>query len=98
MSKFAYFKVYALTLAVIGAATGTAQAGSSYGCFRVTADQINIRERPYSNAAIIGTALKSAVLEKRKRWCTLRGYWCAVRSGNIEGYADKSFMEMIDCP
>lgn len=82
-----------LTLADVAA------AGKNYGCFRVTADEINIRARPYSDASVLGTVSKGAVLEKRKMLCTLRGYWCAVRTGTgIEGYADKSFLDKISCP
>jgi hypothetical protein len=84
-------------LAVI-AGVATAQAASPYGCFQVTAPELNIRDRPYRDAAVIGTAIKGDVLEKRKRWCTLRGYWCAVRKGGLNGYADKAFMAKIPCP
>lgn len=76
----------------------TANAAKNYGCFQVIAPSLNIRDRPYSDASVIGTASAGEVLEKRKRWCTLRGYWCAVRKGNLEGYADKSFLDPIKCP
>ena len=76
--------------------TGAEAAG--YGCFRATND-LNIRDRPYSSATVIGTAAKGDVLEKRKRWCTLRGYWCAVTTKNgLEGYADVAFMDKMPCP
>lgn len=76
----------------------TAAQAAGYGCFRVNTD-LNIRDRPYSDATVIGNAVKGEVLEKRKRWCTLRGYWCAVATKNgLEGYADKSFMDKMPCP
>ncbi len=76
-----------------------AAAGSKYGCFRVTTDELNIRDRPYSSASVIGAAKKGEILEKRKMLCTLRGYWCAVRTpGGLEGYADKGFMAKVPCP
>jgi hypothetical protein len=75
-----------------------AQAGKNYGCFRVITPALNIRDRPYSDAAAIGTVSAGDILEKRKRWCTLRGYWCAVRKGSLEGYADKNFLDPIECP
>jgi hypothetical protein len=75
-----------------------AEAGKNYGCFQVTTPSLNIRERPYSDARVIGTASAGDILEKRKRWCTLRGYWCAVRKGTLEGYADKSFLGTTKCP
>jgi hypothetical protein len=79
------------------ASVGMAEA-ASYGCFKVTADTINIRARPYSNAEVVGTASKGDILEKRKLICTPRGFWCAIRKGTLEGYADKSLMTKIACP
>jgi hypothetical protein len=73
-------------------------AGQGYGCFLVTAHEVNIRARPYANAKVIGTAVKGDVLIKRKLLCTLRGYWCAVRAGSVDGYVDKAFMQKITCP
>ena len=73
-------------------------AGKGFGCFLVTASEVNIRERPYSDAKVIGTAVKGDILIKRKMLCTLRGYWCAIRAGAVDGYVDKAFMEKITCP
>lgn len=81
-----------------GAVSTSAEAGQNYGCFKVLTPALNIRARPYSDAAIIGTASAGEVIEKRKRWCTLRGYWCAVRKGAVEGYADKNFLGKTACP
>lgn len=78
--------------------TAPAHAGN-YGCFVVTAQSLNVRARPYSSSEVIAVAKKGDVLEKRKLWCTWRGFWCAVRKGDIEGYADKSFMDKLSkCP
>lgn len=92
-------------LAVALSAAGTAilpsepaLAAKNYGCFQVVTPTLNIRARPYSNAAVIGTASAGEILEKRKPLCTLRGYWCAVRKGNLEGYADKNFLGKTKCP
>lgn len=86
-------------LAVAGAGVSMpAEAGQNYGCFQVVTPALNIRDRPYSDAKVIGTAVAGDILEKRKRWCTLRGYWCAVRKGTIEGYADKNFLGTTKCP
>jgi hypothetical protein len=73
-------------------------AASNYGCFKVKTPSLNIRLRPYRDAQVVGTAEAGDILEKRKRWCTLRGYWCAVRKGTLEGYADKSYLEQVPCP
>jgi hypothetical protein len=93
-SKLAAVAAACLTMASLA---GVAQA-ATYGCFKVTAETINIRARPYSNAEVIGTASKGDVLEKRKLLCTPRGFWCAIRKGSLEGYADKGFMKKIACP
>lgn len=93
-----------LTAAVLaGLGTGLvppapAQAAKNYGCFTVTTPTLNIRARPYSDAAVIGTASAGEILEKRKLFCTPRGYWCAVRKGKLEGFADKKFLGKASCP
>lgn len=85
-----------LVLSAMGA-PATA-AGQGFGCFLVTASEVNIRDRPHSDATVVGTARKGDILIKRKLWCTLRGYWCAIRAGSIDGYVDKAYMEKITCP
>jgi len=86
-----------LACAAFVALTSVAEAGI-FGCFRANTD-LNVRDRPLSSATVIGTVAKGDVLEKRKRWCTLRGYWCAVTTKTgVEGYADKSFMDKMPCP
>jgi hypothetical protein len=95
-TKFKFVSAMAGCVAFVALAA-TAQA-AGYGCFRANTD-INIRDRPYSSATVIGNVAKGEVLEKRKRWCTLRGYWCAVTTkGGLEGYADKEFMDKMPCP
>ncbi len=75
-----------------------AQAANNYGCFKVTASSLNIRARPYSTADVIGVASRGDILEQRKLFCTPRGFWCAIRKGSLEGYADKANMRKINCP
>lgn len=87
----------AATLVVGAGAPGAVQA-ASYGCFKVTANHLNIRDRPYSTAEVIGVADRGDILEQRKLICTPRGFWCAVRKGALEGYADKANMRKIACP
>lgn len=94
-------KRFGMVLAVaIGFLSGPAFAagGKNYGCFEVTAHEVNIRARPYSDAAVVATAKKGDVLVKRKMLCTLRGYWCAVRAGSTDGYVDKAYMAKTACP
>ncbi len=93
------FSAVLTSLAVMAVVSGPAAAASKYGCFKVVSDELNIRDRPYSTATVIGTAKAGEVLEKRKWLCTLRGYWCAVRTQDgAEGYADKAYLEKTDCP
>lgn len=87
-----------LALVAIPAPLGTADAASGYGCFKVTTPSLNIRARPYRDSQVVGTASAGDIVVKRKRWCTLRGYWCAIRKGTLDGYADKSFLEKTACP
>lgn len=87
----------ALGLAVVAVAPGAAQA-AKYGCFKVTTGSLNIRATPHSTAGVIGVAQRGDILEKRKLFCTPRGFWCAIRKGTLEGYADKSHMRKIACP
>lgn len=82
----------------LGGLPGPGAAASKYGCFKVTSDTLNIRDKPYSTASVIGTAVKGEILEKRKQWCTPRGFWCAIRQEPLDGYADKNFMTKVPCP
>lgn len=79
-------------------AVSTTAEAASYGCFKVTVPHLNIRARPYSSSDVIGVAHRGDILEKRKLFCTPRGFWCAVRRGGLEGYADKSNMRKVSCP
>ncbi|HML44630.1 MAG: SH3 domain-containing protein [Hyphomicrobium zavarzinii] len=85
-------------LVALSGFSAEAQAATKYGCFKVTVPSLNLRARPYSTADVIGVAHKGDILEKRKLFCTPRGFWCAVRKGSLEGYADKSNMAKIACP
>lgn len=87
----------ACAAALAGILAVEAEAGDGYGCFRVITD-LNIRDSAFSSSPVIATASKGEILVKARRWCTLRGYWCAVRKGGVTGWADKEFMEKIDCP
>ena len=81
-----------------GFAADVQAAANNYGCFKVTSSSLNIRARPYSTSDVIGAASRGDILEKRKLFCTPRGFWCAIRKGSLEGYADKSNMAKITCP
>ncbi|WP_334146562.1 SH3 domain-containing protein [Hyphomicrobium sp.] len=96
-TKSMFALAVAAALAVGAGAPGEVQA-ASYGCFKVTASHLNIRDRPYSSAEVIGVVNRGDILEQRKLICTPRGFWCAVRKGSLEGYADKANMRKIACP
>jgi hypothetical protein len=93
-----YLAVVLAAAAAVTVAPAPGARAATYGCFEVTASSLYIRARPYSDSDILTTASKGEILEKRKLWCTPRGYWCAVRKGTTEGYADKSFMKKVACP
>jgi hypothetical protein len=92
------------SLVGIGIFAPAAQAQSTsirpaYGCFKVTAPQINIRGTAFSTGPVVATASKNEILIKRRRFCTLRGYWCAVTTNaGIQGFADKNLMAVAACP
>lgn len=97
-SKFTRAAVIAaLAVGTIAPVAGSAEA-ATYGCFKVTAGHLNIRAKPYASSDVIGVAKRGEVLEKRKMFCTPRGFWCAVRHGSLEGYADKDNMVKVTCP
>lgn len=98
-AMFAFAAVAGLAVFAGVPMTGSMEAQAApYGCFRVTAKHLNIRARPYSSAEVIGVANRGDILEKRKLFCTPRGFWCAIRKGPLEGYADKNNMRKVDCP
>ncbi len=78
--------------------TSSDAEAATYGCYRVTAANLNLRSRPLSTAPVVGVAHRGDILEQRKFFCTPRGFWCAVRKGSVEGYADKAYMRKITCP
>ena len=88
--------------ALLGATVAAAQSTSvrpAYGCFKVTAAELNIRETAFSSGAVVALASKGDILVKRKRFCTLRGFWCAVSTlKGVDGYADKSMIAVAPCP
>lgn len=97
-SLFAGLSVVA-SLLVAGTAEAQVTTRPKHGCYRVVgAEAINIRERPFSTSAVIGTASRGEILIKWRSWCTLRGFWCPVQSGAIRGHADKSYLEPAPCP
>ena len=88
--------------ALLGASFAAAQSTSvrpAYGCFKVTAAELNIRDKAFASGAVIATVSKGETLIKRRRFCTLRGYWCAVTTNKgIQGYADKTSIAVAPCP
>lgn len=90
--------VAAVGLTAFAALPAADAQAAKYGCFKVTAASLNVRKTPHSSADVIGVVKRGDILEKRKLFCTPRGFWCAVRKGSLEGYADKSNMAKVPCP
>lgn len=78
-------------------ASAQSSARPAFGCFTANAD-LNIRDKAFASGAVIATAEAGDILVKRKRFCTLRGFWCAVSYDGVDGWADKSFMTVTPCP
>ena len=96
-TKFLSAALAVVLMAAFSAAPAFA-AKKGFGCYLVTVDSLNVRERPYSNADVVGVVYKGDILIKRRLFCTLRGFWCAVRAGSMKGYVDKSYIQKITCP
>lgn len=91
--------MFALLLAGLAMTPSSAKADDSYGCYEVVgASSINIRERAWSKSEVLTTAKRGMILNKWKRYCALRGFWCPVQLGNIKGHASKDFLEKVPCP
>lgn len=92
----------ALIACAIAGSPATAQTTThrpAYGCFKVTVPELNIRQTAFSTGAVVATAYKNEILVKRRRFCTLRGFWCPVTTNKgIQGFADKSMMAVAACP
>jgi hypothetical protein len=88
----------AVSLFAANPAANAATGGYGYGCFRANT-AMNIRERPWASSNVIATAKAGDVVIKRKRFCNVRGYWCAITTTKgVEGYGDKSLMDKMNCP
>lgn len=90
---------FILTVVVAGVITSApAEAKKKgWGCFKVTANALNIRKRPYAKSQVIATARRGDILIKRKIICTPRGFWCAVWHSGSAGYADKKYIKKVKC-
>lgn len=82
---------------VPGGLSSEAEA-ATYGCWRVTTGSLNVRARPHSTSPVVGVVRRGDLLEQRKLFCTPRGFWCAIRKGDLVGYADKAHMRKVKCP
>jgi len=104
LAMLAAATIFAVSGAGAGAADRTSPApfdvaASHYGCYKVVnTTSLNIRARPFSDAGVIAVAKKGEVLKKWKRWCTVRGFWCPVEKGGLQGHADKNYLVKVDCP
>ena len=87
--------VLALGFAVLPALADSTRP--AYGCFKVSATELSVRESSFATGATIATASKNEILVKRRRFCSAR--WCAVTTNKgIQGYAEKSMMAVAPCP
>lgn len=102
MRRFTVVTLVATSAAVTPALAATTYVRPPYGCYRIDAADLNIRERAFAASVSIATAAKGQIVIKSNRFCNWRGYFCAVeftRDGRtIRGYADKAYMTVVPCP
>lgn len=101
MAIHKYFAAALIACAILSTpvAAQTTTHRPAYGCFKVTVPELNIRGTAFSNGPVVATAIKNETLVKRRRYCALRGFWCAVTTNKgVQGYADKSMMTVAACP
>jgi len=97
--KLSASAILAVALLSIPAQAQTVTTRPAYGCFKVSVAELNVRDKASSTATVLATAIKGETLVKRRRYCTLRGFWCAVTTNKgIQGFADKSMMVVAPCP
>jgi hypothetical protein len=71
----------------------------AYGCYKVSAKELSVRERALKTANTVATVAKGDILVKRQRFCTLRGSWCAVTTNKgVQGFAEKTMIAVAPCP
>ena len=82
----------------VGAAEPTVpSARPVYGCLKVIAPSIAIKERSVGTSTTLTTASKGEILIKRRRFCVLGS--CAVTTRNgVVGYVDKAATLVAACP
>jgi hypothetical protein len=96
---FRFIVMALLVSGFAGVAAAEVSTRPANGCFRVLVDSLNVRRTAFATGDIIAVAREGDILIKRKRWCTWRGFWCAVTTEDgIEGYVDKKFIEVAACP
>lgn len=101
MQKFALaiFGAALLVSALPTIQSADAATRPKHGCFKVVTPALNLRDGPYSSSKSIAVISSGDILIKRRAWCTLRGFWCAVKTEDGKsGYVDKSFIEITPCP
>ena len=87
----------ALTAAHQSASADTTRP--AYGCFKVTAPSLAIKEGAIGTTATLATADKGEILIKRRRFCTVAAGVCAVTTNKgVQGFADKKMMAVAPCP
>jgi len=68
--------------------SSSSSGGSSGGKYFVNADSLNVRSGPSADTALVGTLARGAsvdVLDKS-------GTWWKIKSGNIQGYVNSSYL------
>jgi hypothetical protein len=87
----------AATYQPAAAEPATAASRPAYGCLKVTAPSIAIKEKSVGTNTTLATASKGEILIKRHRFCTLGS--CAVTTRNeVKGFVEKAATTVASCP
>ena len=85
---YAFFHLGA-TFKLGGSSSGGSSSSSSSGRYmRVNSDTLNVRSGPSADNAVVGVLVRDARVEVIDK----SGAWWRIRSGNIEGYVNSSFL------
>ncbi len=96
------FAIAGVLLATVPVGAATAEPTSAldrpaYGCLKVTAPSIAIKEKSVGTSTTLATASKGEILIKRHRFCTFGS--CAVTTrGDVKGFAEKALLVVAACP
>ena len=93
------FVILTTAFAMAPAMAQTTSTRPTYGCFKVSVPEANVRATASKTGTILAVASKNEILIKRRRFCSVAGLWCAVTTKKgVEGFTEKSMISVAPCP